>query len=91
MLKITYLEAKIFKAQLIGTEHFLLSILRDQDNLGTQILNKFDVNYETVKEMLEYQNEGSDGVPRHWTIRMTIHLRSLAAAVQAHRQREKRY
>jgi ATP-dependent Clp protease ATP-binding subunit ClpA len=36
----------------------LLSILRDQDNLGTQILNKFDVNYETVKEMLEYQNEG---------------------------------
>ena len=58
VLKITYLEAKIFKAQLIGTEHLLLSILRDHDNLGTQILNKFDVNYETVKEMLEYQNEG---------------------------------
>lgn len=58
VLKITYLEAKIFKAQLIGTEHLLLSILRDQDNLGTQILNKFDVNYETVKEMLEYQSDG---------------------------------
>ncbi|MBT1703579.1 ATP-dependent Clp protease ATP-binding subunit [Chryseosolibacter indicus] len=58
VLKITYLEAKIFKAQLIGTEHLLLSILRDADNLATQILNKFDVNYETVKEMLEYQNEG---------------------------------
>src|SRR6186713_151965 len=58
VLKITYLEAKIFKAQLIGTEHLLLSILRDHDNLGTQILNKFDVNYETVKEMLEYKNEG---------------------------------
>src|SRR6188474_73605 len=57
VLKITYLEAKIFKAQLIGTEHLLLSILRDQDNLATQILNKFDINYETVKEMLEYQNE----------------------------------
>src|SRR5688572_19763515 len=58
VLKITYLEAKIFKAQLIGTEHLLLSILRDGDNLATQILNKFDVNYETVKEMLEYQAEG---------------------------------
>ncbi len=58
VLKITYLEAKIFKAQLIGTEHLLLSILRDADNLATQILNKFDVNYETVKEMLEYQAEG---------------------------------
>ncbi len=58
VLKITYLEAKIFKAQLIGTEHLLLSILRDGDNLATQILGKFDVNYETVKEMLEYQAEG---------------------------------
>src|SRR5690606_31260866 len=58
VLKITYLEAKIFQAQLIGTEHLLLSILRDTDNLATQILSKFDVNYETVKEMLEYQHEG---------------------------------
>lgn len=57
VLKITYLEAKIFKSQLIGTEHLLLSILRDQDNLATQILSKFDINYEVVKEMLEYQHE----------------------------------
>lgn len=57
ILKITYLEAKVFKAQLIGTEHLLLSILRDPDNLATQILNKFDVAYDIVKEMLEYQNE----------------------------------
>lgn len=56
-LKITYLEAKVFKAQLIGTEHLLLSILRDPDNLATQILNKFDVAYDVVKEMLEYQHE----------------------------------
>ncbi len=57
VLKITYLEAKIFKSQLIGTEHLLLSILRDEDNIATQILEKFDVNYEVVKEMLEYQTE----------------------------------
>ncbi len=57
VLKITYLEAKVFKAQLIGTEHLLLSILRDPDNLATQILNKYDVTYDVVKEMLEYQNE----------------------------------
>jgi ATP-dependent Clp protease ATP-binding subunit ClpC len=58
VLKITYLEAKIFKAQLIGTEHLLLSILRDTDNLASQILARYDVTYETVKEMLEYQHEG---------------------------------
>ncbi|HEY9117862.1 MAG TPA: Clp protease N-terminal domain-containing protein, partial [Roseivirga sp.] len=57
VLKITYLEAKIFKSQLIGTEHLLLSILRDEDNIATQILEKFDVNYEVVKEMLEYQTD----------------------------------
>ena len=52
-----YLEAKSFKAQLIGTEHLLLSILRDPDNLATQILNKFDVAYQVVREMLEYQTD----------------------------------
>jgi ATP-dependent Clp protease ATP-binding subunit ClpC len=57
VLKITYLEAKIFKAQLIGTEHLLLSILRDEDNLATQILHKFDVAYEVIKELLEYHSE----------------------------------
>ncbi|UII22869.1 ATP-dependent Clp protease ATP-binding subunit [Fulvivirga ligni] len=57
VLKITYLEAKIFKSQLIGTEHLLLSILRDDDNIATQILEKFDVNYDVVKELLEYQTE----------------------------------
>ena len=56
VLKITYLEAKIFKSQLIGTEHLLLSILRDEDNIATQILEKFDVNYDIVKELLEYQS-----------------------------------
>ncbi|AQG79767.1 ATP-dependent Clp protease ATP-binding subunit [Spirosoma montaniterrae] len=58
-LKITYLEAKIFKSPLIGTEHLLLSILRDEDNVATQILNKFNVNYEVIKEMLEYQSTGT--------------------------------
>ena len=57
VLKITYLEAKIFKSQLIGTEHLLLSILRDEDNIATQILEKFDVNYDVVKELLEYQTD----------------------------------
>lgn len=57
VLKITYLEAKIFKSQLIGTEHLLLSILRDEDNIATQILNKFEVGYDTIKEMLEMQSD----------------------------------
>jgi ATP-dependent Clp protease ATP-binding subunit ClpC len=57
VLKITYLEAKIFKSELIGTEHLLLSILRDEDNIATQILEKFEVSYDVIKELLEYHQQ----------------------------------
>src|SRR5690606_30231524 len=49
VLKITYLEAKIFKSDVIGTQHLLLSILRDEDNIASQILMQFNVNYESFK------------------------------------------
>ncbi len=48
-LKITYLEAKVFNSELIGTEHLLLAILKDQNNLVTSKLKKNGVNYEMVK------------------------------------------
>ena len=52
VLKITYLEAKLFKSDVIGTEHLLLSVLREDDNLAAQILNQFNMNYEVVKNEL---------------------------------------
>lgn len=58
-LKITYLEAKIFKTDLIGTEHLLLSILRDEDNIASQILSQFGITYDVFKTALE---EGVDAV-----------------------------
>ncbi|AYA37123.1 ATP-dependent Clp protease ATP-binding subunit [Hymenobacter oligotrophus] len=59
VLKITYLEAKIFKSEIIGTEHLLLSILRDEDNISSQILSKFNVNYEAVRDSLDYHGNTS--------------------------------
>ncbi|MGL4596409.1 MAG: Clp protease N-terminal domain-containing protein, partial [Bacteroidia bacterium] len=58
-LKITYLEAKIFKSAVIGTEHLLLSILKDEDSVATKGLQKFGVDYETVKTELENNMGGS--------------------------------
>ncbi|MBI1221334.1 MAG: AAA domain-containing protein [Bacteroidetes bacterium] len=52
-LKITYLEAKIFKADIIGTEHLLLSILRDEENIASQILNQYAITYDVFKSSLE--------------------------------------
>jgi ATP-dependent Clp protease ATP-binding subunit ClpC len=53
MLKITYLEAKLFKSQSIDTEHLLLSILKDEDNLATRTLRKFHVDYDSVKQEVD--------------------------------------
>ena len=52
-LKITYLEAKLFKSNLIGTEHLLLSILKDENNVASRALLAFSVTYERVKNELE--------------------------------------
>lgn len=52
-LKITHLEAKLFKSPIIGTEHLLLSILKDEDNIATKALHKFNVNYDTLKQELD--------------------------------------
>lgn len=52
-LKITYLEAKLFKSTVIGTEHLLLSILKDENNVASRALSAFNVTYEVVKEELE--------------------------------------
>ncbi|MFT6849567.1 MAG: ATP-dependent Clp protease ATP-binding subunit ClpC [Sphingobacteriales bacterium] len=57
VLKITYLEAKIFKSEVIGTEHLLLSILRDEDNIASQILRKFNVTYDIFKSQLDLANQ----------------------------------
>ncbi|MCX6351203.1 MAG: ATP-dependent Clp protease ATP-binding subunit, partial [Bacteroidetes bacterium] len=53
VLKVTYLEAKIFKSDIIGTEHLLLSVLRDEDNIAAQVMHQYTISYEVFKEQLE--------------------------------------
>lgn len=52
-LKLTYLEAKLFNSNLIGTEHLLLAILKDEDNLVSITLEKQGVDYESVRNELQ--------------------------------------
>ena len=53
VLKLTYLEAKVCKSPMIGTEHLLLSILKSEDSPACSILNKYGVIYENVKDELD--------------------------------------
>mgnify|MGYP001199209936 CR=1 FL=1 len=57
VLKITYLEAKLFKSNMIGTEHLLLSILKEDNNIASSILNDFKVNYDSIKDELDIMEE----------------------------------
>lgn len=53
VLKITYLEAKLYKSDIIGTEHLLLSLLRDEENIAAQILGQFSINYDSARRELD--------------------------------------
>lgn len=54
VLKVTFLEAKLLKSELIGTEHILLSVLKHKDNLAARVLLQFDVSYDVFKTELEF-------------------------------------
>jgi ATP-dependent Clp protease ATP-binding subunit ClpC len=57
IIKQSYLEAKEFKSPVIGTEHLLLTILRNEDSVACQVLNKFGVMYENARDEYEVMLE----------------------------------
>lgn len=54
VLKVTFLEAKLFKTDEISPEHLLLSILKHKDNIASRILKKYDIDYESFRTELDY-------------------------------------
>lgn len=52
VIRVTVLEAKSQKSQTVETEHLLLSILKNKENVATQILNQFDVDYDLFRNDL---------------------------------------
>ena len=63
VLKITYLEAKLYKSDVIGTEHLLMSLLRDDDNIAAQIMHQFNVHYDLVRAELDNIISGKPSNP----------------------------
>jgi len=70
VIRVTVLEAKALKSTTVETEHLMLSILKNKENIATQILNQFDVDYDLFRNELgvskgnetrsEYSEEGDD-------------------------------
>lgn len=53
-LKTTFLEAKLFHSQSVNTVHLLLCILRNEGDPITKLINKFDVDYDTLKDEFKF-------------------------------------
>ncbi len=64
VLKITYLEAKLYKSDIIGTEHLLLSLLRDEENIAAQILAQYNIEYDSVRRELDNVMTGKPSMPQ---------------------------
>ncbi len=69
VIRITVLEAKSLKSSQIEAEHLMLSILKNNENAATQILNQLNVDYENFLNNVgvtkndftaEYSDEGED-------------------------------
>ncbi len=60
VLKVTSLEAKVYKSDEIRPEHLMLSILKHEDNLAHKILSDFNVDYESYRSEMEYVRQEQD-------------------------------
>jgi len=56
ILKLVYLEAKALKSSTIESEHLLLAILKDENTLVTRFLSEMNVDYQSVKRMVEAES-----------------------------------
>jgi ATP-dependent Clp protease ATP-binding subunit ClpC len=59
VIRITVLEAKALKSPTVETEHLMLSILKNKENVATQILGNLDVDYDRFKGELSILQGGS--------------------------------
>ncbi len=60
VLKVTSLEAKVYKSEEIKPEHLMLSILKHEENTANKILHDFNVDYDAFKSELEYVRHEMD-------------------------------
>jgi ATP-dependent Clp protease ATP-binding subunit ClpC len=51
--KIMELESRLFDSELVDTEHLLLAILKEKNNLAVEVLEKENITYDQVKSYLK--------------------------------------
>jgi len=60
ILKNTYQEARDLNADVVDVEHLLLAILREQEGIAADILAQFSIDYEIVRDEMEFSPESGE-------------------------------
>ncbi|TAD86868.1 MAG: ATP-dependent Clp protease ATP-binding subunit [Bacteroidetes bacterium] len=58
VIRITVLEAKALKSPMVESEHLMLSILKNKENIATQILMQYDIDYDSFRNELGMVRSG---------------------------------
>ena len=62
ILKLCILEARLLKNTVVDTEHVLLALLKDKNNMAADVLEEHDVQYKKVYEQLSLQPDITSGL-----------------------------
>jgi ATP-dependent Clp protease ATP-binding subunit ClpC len=64
VIRVTVLEAKALKSPLVESEHLMLSILKNKENIATQILMQYDVDYDSFRNELGMVRSSGEHGPK---------------------------
>ncbi|MBL7034007.1 MAG: ATP-dependent Clp protease ATP-binding subunit [Candidatus Delongbacteria bacterium] len=69
VLKVTYMEGKNLNSESIGTEHLLLAITREDDGIAAQVLESFNITYNTARDqrkklLISRESSGEEAAAR---------------------------
>ena len=53
VLKVSYIEGKNYNSEIIGTEHLLLALSKEEEGIAAQVLQSFSITYEGIRRELD--------------------------------------
>lgn len=62
ILKMSMLEARLLKAEVTDTEHILLAMMRDNQNIAAEVLGKHEVTYQKLIDKLVPKTNPQNGI-----------------------------
>ncbi|MFH1735710.1 MAG: ATP-dependent Clp protease ATP-binding subunit [bacterium] len=60
VLKVSYIEGKNFNSEIIGTEHLLLALAKEEEGIAVQVLNAYGITHESIRRELDSILKGGE-------------------------------